>query len=166
MDPDREERIKAYLLTVYPADKIDVFIKGDLTESGAMYHDVCWHTFVRLYERTKDDPPKPKATKPGPPKMELDPESETIFEAILNEVEANLNENPTYVERQLKRLLQISSKQSQLMKDGDEEVEKSIRQIAGVLSKHASNTPTPFGLLHGDYKIDNLILEINLLLKI
>ena len=69
--------------------------------------------------------------------------------------------NPTYIERQLQRLLQITSKQSELMKGSDQgdvqKVEKSIRQIAQVLSQHASQCPNPFGLLHGDFKIDNLI---------
>lgn len=69
--------------------------------------------------------------------------------------------NPTYIERQLQRLLQITSKQSELMKGsvkGDvQKVEKSIREIAQVLSQHASQCPNPFGLLHGDFKIDNLI---------
>lgn len=69
--------------------------------------------------------------------------------------------NPTYIERQLQRLLQISSKQSELMKSSDkgsvQKVEQSIRQIAQVLSQYASQCPNPFGLLHGDFKIDNLI---------
>lgn len=70
---------------------------------------------------------------------------------------------PTYVERQLHRLLQITSKQSEMMKGSGKhdvkQIEDSIRQISEALSKHASNCPNPFGLLHGDYKIDNLIFH-------
>eukprot|EP00956_Cyclotella_meneghiniana_P034847 scaffold108757_cov60-Cyclotella_meneghiniana.AAC.1 len=83
----------------------------------------------------------------------------------------------TYVQRQLERLLQVASKQSEMMKtnkdkattnttkatdndtgDGMEYVEKKLREIAQILSQHADKTPNKrLGLLHGDYKIDNLI---------
>ena len=81
----------------------------------------------------------------------------------------------TYVQRQLERLLQVASKQSEMMKtnkatpnttnttdndtdDGMEYVEKKLHEIAQILSQHADKVPNKnLGLLHGDYKIDNLI---------
>eukprot|EP00956_Cyclotella_meneghiniana_P043838 scaffold290184_cov268-Cyclotella_meneghiniana.AAC.1 len=42
--------------------------------------------------------------------------------------------------------------------DGMGYVEKKLREIAQILSQHADKVPNKrLGLLHGDYKIDNLI---------
>lgn len=78
--------------------------------------------------------------------------------------------DPTYVERQLQRLLQVATKQSELMKSssgdenvnnaqGMEKIEKSLRRMAGELQRHATNCPDSRVFLHGDYKIDNLIFS-------
>jgi aminoglycoside phosphotransferase (APT) family kinase protein len=76
--------------------------------------------------------------------------------------------NQTYVQRQLERLLQVATKQSEMLKSsrannkpsGDvnmDYVEKTLHEIAQILSKNADKVPNKLGLLHGDYKIDNLI---------
>ncbi|KAL7522265.1 hypothetical protein ACHAWX_006960 [Stephanocyclus meneghinianus] len=80
---------------------------------------------------------------------------------------SNDGSRPTYVQRQLERLLQVTSKQSEMMKSSNAtnannevdmpEVERTLREIARILSEHAGRVPNRLGLLHGDYKIDNLI---------
>lgn len=74
--------------------------------------------------------------------------------------------NPSYIERQLQRLLQVTARQSKLMAESKtgkssemEEIEQSLRDIAEKLRKYSSDCPNRFGLLHGDYKIDNLIFH-------
>ena len=73
----------------------------------------------------------------------------------------------TYVQRQLERLMQVTVKQSELMRKSKSStkmtnidmnyVEQTLREIAHILSQHADKVPNRLGLLHGDYKIDNLI---------
>jgi aminoglycoside phosphotransferase (APT) family kinase protein len=71
----------------------------------------------------------------------------------------------TYVQRQLERLLQVTSRQSEMMKQSNNQdigvdmsqVETTLHEIATILSEHAGKVPNKLGLLHGDYKIDNLI---------
>ena len=87
------------------------------------------------------------------------------------------DDNRTYVQRQLERLMQVASKQSEMMMDSNkaaaetaeiddgsnntnntmDHVEKTLREIARILSRYANTVPNRLGLLHGDYKIDNLI---------
>ena len=40
-----------------------------------------------------------------------------------------------------------------------EKVDQSLHQMAKKLHHHATHCPNPFGLLHEDYKIDNLIFH-------
>ena len=60
-----------------------------------------------------------------------------------------------YVERQLKRLTAVSRRQAQLSKTPAPEIEHLARQ----LHKYARDCPNRISLLHGDFKIDNLIFH-------
>ena len=62
-----------------------------------------------------------------------------------------------YVERQLDRLISVSRKQSLLA--GDKNNIPEIEQIAVQLKQYASLCPNLVSLLHGDFKIDNLIFH-------
>jgi len=60
-----------------------------------------------------------------------------------------------YVQRQLSGLTAVSRKQSELSRTPAPEIEHLSRQ----LQEFAGNCPNRFSLLHGDFKIDNLIFH-------
>lgn len=72
----------------------------------------------------------------------------------------------TYIERQLHRLLQVAAKQSELIRGSKggkspdvEKAEQSLHWMANNLRQYAPRCPNAYGLLHGDYKLDNLIFH-------
>jgi aminoglycoside phosphotransferase (APT) family kinase protein len=62
-----------------------------------------------------------------------------------------------YVERQLDRLLSVSRQQSQLA--GEKDNSPDIERLAELLQQHAVHCPNLVGLLHGDFKVDNLVFH-------
>lgn len=61
-----------------------------------------------------------------------------------------------YVERQLERLVAVSRKQAALMQDDD----PAIPNLAQLLANYAAQCPqSKLSLLHGDFKIDNLVFH-------
>jgi aminoglycoside phosphotransferase (APT) family kinase protein len=60
-----------------------------------------------------------------------------------------------YVERQIQRLLSVSRKQSELSNNPVPEIE----EIATKLAKYAPSCPNHVSLIHGDFKVDNLVFH-------
>lgn len=89
---------------------------------------------------------------------------ESILQVLSNLHSVNCSEvvlqdyggrNNRYVERQLHRLLAVSRKQSELA--GEEQNIPEIEHIALKLKQYAPKCPNRVSLLHGDFKVDNLI---------
>jgi aminoglycoside phosphotransferase (APT) family kinase protein len=60
-----------------------------------------------------------------------------------------------FVERQIQRLLSVSQKQSQLSGTPAPEIEDLAEQLA----RYAPHCPNHISLLHGDFKVDNLVFH-------
>jgi len=67
----------------------------------------------------------------------------------------NYGKGGLYVERQLNRLTAVSRRQAELSKTPAPEIEHLARQ----LQKFSRDCPNRISLLHGDFKIDNLIFH-------
>jgi len=67
----------------------------------------------------------------------------------------NYGKGGKYIKRQLNRLMAVSRKQSELSKTPAPEIEHLARQ----LQQFAGDCPNQTSLLHGDFKIDNLIFH-------
>jgi aminoglycoside phosphotransferase (APT) family kinase protein len=68
---------------------------------------------------------------------------------------ADFGNTGRYVQRQIQRLTAVSRKQSEIAETPIPEIE----EIAAKLANYAPLCPNPVSLLHGDFKIDNLIFH-------
>jgi aminoglycoside phosphotransferase (APT) family kinase protein len=70
-----------------------------------------------------------------------------------------------YVQRQLERLQQVSQRQAELSSSSSKSTSKSqssfpeIQALATQLATSATHCPDPVSLVHGDFKMDNMVFH-------